>query len=364
MSGGRIRRQHVVSRFYLRRFADSKGQLLRTVLPGETSHPVSVNDATVIKDFYSVTLPSGEVSDFFERQLGEVEKVAAPAFARMLDEGAWPIKGEDRFSIASWIALQYMRSESVRIRQNEILAQTIRLVVGLSGKRALKQHIESREKTPISQRRLDAEWADLTGAVGPTLIPDVKEHIQQIYALVEPTARMLADRQWILVIFSRRPILTCDHPVSLQVTEDYPKHRGVGLATADAYLVPMTPRKFLLIGASRDLPDTRIPGTTALAHDANLYTIHNARSHLYWDPSDSEKLRNYPMPKPREREMMELVGEHEIREEGFFGNMGDDERRTLSRLRKDRPDEDATSAYTLRDLPWPIPGRVFDFKEP
>jgi hypothetical protein len=95
--------------------------------------------------------------------------------------------------------------------------------------------------------------------------------------------------------------------------------------------------------------------------DANPYTIHNARSHLYWNPSDTEKLRTYPMPKPREREMVDPIRDHQFGEEGLLGNMSDDQRPTLSRLRKDRPD-DAISPFSLRDLPWPIPWARIRFR--
>jgi Protein of unknown function (DUF4238) len=152
----------------------------RTVLHGKKSHLVSINDATVIKDFYSVTMPSGEISDFFERRLGDVEKVAANAFTKMLDENMWPIEGEDRFAITSWIALQYLRSESVGISQNEIKADLIRLVVGSSGKRALKQHIEHANRQSPGDRYKKRVVRKSTGEV----LRDEDEPLDQH----EPTA--------------------------------------------------------------------------------------------------------------------------------------------------------------------------------
>lgn len=62
-----IRRQHVVSKFYLKGFADEAGQLRRVYLPGDRSHLMATSDATVVKDFYTVTLPDGSESDMFER---------------------------------------------------------------------------------------------------------------------------------------------------------------------------------------------------------------------------------------------------------------------------------------------------------
>jgi hypothetical protein len=45
------RRQHTVSKFYLKGFADDRDQISRITLPGEQRIKLSVNDATVIKDF-------------------------------------------------------------------------------------------------------------------------------------------------------------------------------------------------------------------------------------------------------------------------------------------------------------------------
>ena len=53
------RRNHTVSESYLRRFANGRGLLTMVTLPGHVCVPVSVNDATVIKNFYVIRLDDG-----------------------------------------------------------------------------------------------------------------------------------------------------------------------------------------------------------------------------------------------------------------------------------------------------------------
>ena len=79
----RIRRQHTVSRFYLRGFADGREQVRRIQLPGDNVLTMSISDASVIKDFYSVELPDGTLSDMFERAFSDVEGVASAALGEV-----------------------------------------------------------------------------------------------------------------------------------------------------------------------------------------------------------------------------------------------------------------------------------------
>lgn len=82
------RRQHTVSKFYLKGFADEREQILRVALPGDPRVRLSIRDATVIKDFYSVELPGGERSDMFEKAFSEIEGPASQVLDAILG-GKW-----------------------------------------------------------------------------------------------------------------------------------------------------------------------------------------------------------------------------------------------------------------------------------
>lgn len=106
----RSRRQHTVSKFYLRAFADDSGIVRRIGVPSREPVDLSINNASVIKDFYSVRLPDGSMSDVFEKAFADVEGGAAAAHKGLL-KGQWPLHGDARMDLAAWIALQHLRTE-------------------------------------------------------------------------------------------------------------------------------------------------------------------------------------------------------------------------------------------------------------
>jgi len=85
------RRNHTVNRSYLQRFADGDGLLTRVELPGDNRVPLSVTDATVIKNFYVVSLPDGTETDLAEDAFGIVESAAAEAIRSIVDHMTWSL---------------------------------------------------------------------------------------------------------------------------------------------------------------------------------------------------------------------------------------------------------------------------------
>ena len=350
------RRHHVVSKFYLTGFADGARQLTRVALPGNKSHLMSVDDATVAKDFYNVRLPSGEMSDVFERLWSEME---APA-AAVLDEvvgGLWPLPPTQKATLASWIALQHLRGQETRSSLTGWDAGMIRLVVGTSGKEALRRHIERAEGTAVDDDRLDAEWSDLTKAGGPTLEDDVEQHIDAILDLVPPTAAMLVEQQWSLDVFDESALITSDHPVVLMPDVNQPRWMGVGLATAAGWAVPLTRRLALVTNASPGAPDTRVYGfdMRPLARLLNQGVAAQARTSVFHHPRDAPLLGGLTLPQPEATTWAGFGGDGLIREEGLFAGMSQEQLAAMSKIGGGRSDGPSCS---LDDLAWPIPRRV------
>lgn len=347
----RVRRQHVVSKFYLKGFAKAE-QLTRVPLGGRP-HIQNVSDATVVKDFYSVPTASGEVSDYFERSFAELEGVAARALAITLAGTQWPLDPADKLALATWIALQFLRTESVRNSGTEMNAQMIALVVGTSGKQALRAHIEAAEQSPISDARLDAEWADLTQHGGPQLAPDPVHHIRQVASLLPGTSLMFADKQWSLNCFPQPELVTSDHPVLLIPDASQDPWMGVGLANAAGYAIALSRHHGLVIGASPDLPDLRI--NTPPPQVARLLvrgTVASARKAVYHHPDDGHLLNGVQLPSPRTKEMRAPDISRFVREEGLFASFTAEHGSALS------TPGDPDDSFTLADLTWPIPGRT------
>ncbi|MEV7077649.1 DUF4238 domain-containing protein [Streptomyces sp. NPDC093516] len=360
----RIRRQHTVSRFYLKGFADNAGKIRRVSLPGQPSIVLSTGDATVIKDFYTVTLPDGSLSDFFEKAFSRIEGEAAEAL-RLILAGTWPIEGRAREALAQWVALQHLRSEDVRSSQGHMKAEMIRLIIGVSGKEALRSLIQNSESRPVSDEELDREWRDITKPGGPDITPNANQHVRLLTGLLPTTAAYLRDCHWTLFQFDRRSIATSDHPVSLVVAPDHPKWQGVGIATAELFLVPLGRRAALTIQPRRRFPQTtmevqRIPdfiqkGTTAIARSINQETAARARKYVYHHPNETP-LKGLYLPKPETRDRPSISNAAGlIREEGLFAGMTDKRLKAMSATSV--PGED-NGGMGIDDIPWPIPGRL------
>lgn len=359
----RVRRQHTVSRFYLKGFADAAGRIRRLALPGEPAVVLSTGDASVIKDFYTITLPDGSKSDFFEKLFGDVEGAAAEALRRILS-GIWPIGGEHREALAEWIALQHLRSEDVRSGQGHFNAEVIRLLVGVSGKEALRVLIQKAESRVVSDEELDWEWRDITKPGGPDLVADINQHLRLLVDLLPGTTAYLHDCHWTLFQFKRRSIITSDHPVSLIESLDHPEWQGVGIATAEIFLIPLSRRVAMTIQPRRRLskflaeeakvPDFIQQGTTSIARTINQETAVRARRYVYHHPDESPLGGLYlPQPDTRGRPWMSNATGL-IREEGLFSGMTEQQ---LHALREARPSGQKERSMSIDDLPWPIPGR-------
>lgn len=357
--GKLVRRQHVVSQFYLKGFANEASQLRRVVLPGgSNSHIVSTSDASVIKDFYTVTLPDGSQSDMFEHAFGSVEQSAADAL-RNVREGAWPLTGELRAALSSWLALQHLRGEDVRSSQTHLKATLIRLTIGVSGKAALRELIESAESRVISDEELEWEWRDLTKPGGPTLLPEIDGHLQVLMSMHDGMSRYLRDSHWTVFRFDRRTLLTSDRPVIMTVGSDYPQEHGVGIYTADAFLVTLGRRAALAVQPRVRMPvgnepDFEIPGTTKLARSMNQEVVRYANRSVYHHPDDSP-LDGLRLPQSDNLDLNAEIGDGLIREEGLFHGLSEKQLKAFS-----RPPAivSKSKGMTIKDLSWPIPGRV------
>ena len=355
------RRQHTVSKFYLRGFADEREQVARIALPGEPRVRLSIRDASVIKDFYSVELPGGERSDMFEKAFSEIEGPASRALDAIFG-GTWPLSLEEKGNLGLWIALQQLRGEEVRASQSQIGADFIRLLVGVSGKQALRRHMEAAEGRVVGDEELDFEWRDITKPGGPTIMPNPIDHVRTVVELAPGLGGYLSESHWTLHRFRRRALVTCDHPVSMDKAGRGAD--GVGLATADIFTVALSRRLALTIQPRRRLErftadtasvaDFDVEGTTASANSINQQTVREARRYVYLHPEDDVDPR-VQLPEPTTSSRMRGIGiDGLISEEG----LGASDSQSPHPASFTGEGLESSDGVTLDDLPWPIPGRV------
>ena len=114
----RPRRHHTVSKFYLSHFANDAGQVRTVEVQGGSSYQ-SIGDASVQTDFYTAVGLDGSPTDVAEAAFGRIEGEAAEAW-RAVKQGAWPLPGDLRSAMASWIGLQLLRGPGTRRSMGDI----------------------------------------------------------------------------------------------------------------------------------------------------------------------------------------------------------------------------------------------------
>jgi hypothetical protein len=276
------RRNHTVNKSYLRRFADDRGLLTRVALPGHERIPISVTDATVIRNFYVVTLPDGTETDEAEDLFGKVEAAAVTVIRSLVDDRLWPVPDTARTDIARWAALQYLRVPWVRQLGREIAE-------GFSNA-GIPVRTGSGERVTV---KMPADAID--ELTGPRLHLDLIE--RQLAAVTE----MLCQRNWIFSFYQRRTLATSDAPVVLHPAAGQPPGTGVGIANAGQVDIPLDRRVALSMGDA-STGDLRVHGVTKTAIFLNGATARNARRYLFHHPGD-DPLRGIRLPGPRRREL-------------------------------------------------------------
>lgn len=294
------RRHHVVSKFYLRRFANPRQQLTRLPLVGK-AHLQSINDATVRKDFYTV-LADGVEQDNFETQLGLVETEAAAAFTAILRDRTWPPAPEHRAAVSAWIALQYLRGERTRQMVEETERALSKLQVGIATTDRLRGQIGA--PADVSDDEIEAARTSML-ATADTRPVHRHVHLNAIgRALEESVMSVYSRRPWILVDFEWDILGTSDTPVLLTADPaDLEIGRGVGIVSAKELYVPLGSRAALCIGELGGTePDKRGTGSADFAHFLNERIMYTARQALYHHP-DTTPFAGFDLPQPRQQEM-------------------------------------------------------------
>jgi len=177
MTDKQSRAHHTVPRFYLERFADDKRQVMRVALPGEQRHRLSVRNASVVNDFYTVELVDGSASDEYEKVFSQVEGAAAPAFRAVLDDAVWPLAANQKIAIAWWAALQAVRTPAARQGSDDVLNLMAGLEVGTGGKAVLRRRMEEDFGRLVGDEELDATWCLYTRPEGPGFKTHPNRHI-------------------------------------------------------------------------------------------------------------------------------------------------------------------------------------------
>jgi Protein of unknown function (DUF4238) len=259
------RRNHTVNGAYLTRFADDRGILAGIELPGR-AFPVSVDRATVIKNFYVIRRPDGSESDQAEDDFCDIESRAGAAMKILIDQRKWPIPHAVRADIATWAALQFLRVPAVRQLASEIPGAYIEVGVPFT--------TGTGEQTRLWMPPDEADPEKLK-----------RLHLEFIRKNTPVVARMLYSRDWDLTFFTRKSLVTSDSPVVLRPMLRYPSGTSVAVGDAAEVQVPLD-RHAAVSMRTMGREDRLVPGSAKIAADLNQAVANNARRFLFYHPCD------------------------------------------------------------------------------
>lgn len=300
MKASTKRRHHVVPRFYLRRFADNAGQVIRVELPGLRRHLLSVNNAAVVNDFY---LMEGDdtATDAFENALSTLEGRAATAFQTLIDQRQLPLDPQVRAVIAVWAAAQHLRTVAARQAGSELTDAAVKLSIAIGGREALGRALETIEGHPATAAEIDEAWQLMTQFEQYRVENAQVLHLEAIDRRLPSLADAFSQRGWQVVRFSVDALVTTDTPAVLMRGPGDDPRMPVGTATAGGILVPLDRRIALVMTEPGD-PDLELAGDAVLARALNQQVVAQARSAVFHHPED-DPLDGLELPQSRAHEV-------------------------------------------------------------
>lgn len=229
---------HLVSKFYLRYFADELEQITTVMLPGDHTFLQSIKRATEQTKFYTAIDRDGQPTDVAEQAFSTIEAEAADVWHQVSD-GAWPLLEENRTRMAGWIALQLLRGGRVRASMNQLGSDLLKVQLMLGGRNGLRQALRQAGE-PHDEETVNREWVSLFE--NPYEVEVHANHrLHHIAELLPRVTSSLLGRWWILIVFERKGLATSDHPVYVLPNPDLTAlGMGTGIENAAAIHVPLT----------------------------------------------------------------------------------------------------------------------------
>lgn len=289
-------RNHTVQKALLRRFASNTGHLACVPLSG-TKRFVSVNNATVINNFYSTRRPDGSLDDSFERsrELHRVEGPLTTLLKRLIDDQEWPIRPDDRVALARWIGLQMVRTPAMRSLDGDLRDMVLRNTIGLRKPADLAGYFAERGRH-IAAEHWEELWEIYVDGRGATNDGDAGFHIEVMRQFEPAFTATVQERGWTL-IRCNAGLITTDHPVATRMrTKPTADNQLFGIP--GEIIVALDRYSALIVGEDPH-PDQRIDDSSA-ADVINRATVDFARTCVFHHPDDDPTAR-LMLPPPYRR---------------------------------------------------------------
>ncbi|HET8682953.1 MAG TPA: DUF4238 domain-containing protein [Micromonosporaceae bacterium] len=290
-------RHHIVSRFYLKRWANADGQIDVVEKPGGKRCRVNIKDAATEKDFYTYIDLNGEPAGHLEQLLSHIEDQASSAIANIVHPtfGGFPPSPEEKHYIATLLAFQVARGRKTR-RSIELQADLVtRLQLSAMDRSQVVERLRQEGEEPTDERIQEAVEF-ISNLDEYEFVPDPNDHLKMMGGLSFELYKRLMRRHWYLAEFDAPVLLTCDEPVVRYSSQSDPME-SLGFLNAEEVWFPLGP-EFLLI-LTRDVQSLpyrfRVPNESAAT--TNLMLMHNAYQYIFLRP-DHAALPELPPDEP------------------------------------------------------------------
>lgn len=297
------RGHHYVPQFYLRAFANSRGQLLVQGRDGSRRYRATVKSAAKRRDFYAMEGADGPSFEL-EKTLSKMEAKCAPTLKRMIS-GHLPSNHEERENFARFVALQFVRGPDSRMVAEKLMAWTGKFILKNMTPAMATDYIrkkENREPLPGEIEEL-LEFAHGERAFEDNFVPHQNYTISMTLQALESCARIALARTIRLLRWSTATLLTSDTPVALYSQRPSDIFAGLGFGTADQVVITLSrDTAAVLYGPWQNQPETvwHNPPHWA-ANMVNFLVAENAMEAIFLHPDDEHILPGLKLPPVRER---------------------------------------------------------------
>lgn len=297
-------RQHTVPKMYLRGFSDSKGRLRAFDRQRQREIPMSVNNASVVCDFYRLPpVPDGIDPLTVERLLSQKEGEASNALAR-IRKGEAAIEPATREALAEFIGLQLLRT-SKQWEEVQEMGDWYGKVwfEGLSREDVAKRLSDAGVEP--SEDKIDGIMEFVENPDKFRLVPPKGSFLLlflKVYLRVLPY--LTEGWNWIVVRSAKQPFLTSDAPVVLVGdTVD----GGLGVANAEEIWLPVGRHHAVVLTRDFSLPPVLLGLSSDHVRRICQRIALEANRWVYWHPGD-RPLKGIEVPRPTKRLRIETVG--------------------------------------------------------
>lgn len=295
---------HVVPVHYLSGFSEGD-RIVQVRLADREPKTISRRDAAVRSNFYNIHL-DGESPNLFEDTLQNIESAAAEPLRR-LAHGQEHFSVDDRETVATWCAVQYLRGPDMRQAQSDLIDMLLKADVLSRGPKGIREALEHELGRAPTEEEVTEAWELMSDVDAYRLKARSEHHMQAMADTLLPCVLSFLARPWAVLRFQRRRLGTSDAPVVLVPYLDQPMGPAAGFMNARHVLLPLARDALLTMGELQgdDAKHTPIPvyqGTTKWERTVNNLIAGTARSAVFHHPDD-DPFNNIDLPAPRDREM-------------------------------------------------------------